>query len=42
MAVPNPNTFTGKVRIHRRGADRWKTHRAAGADPAALADAFWR
>ena len=31
MAVPDPNTFTGDVRIHRRGGDGWETVRPAGA-----------
>jgi predicted dehydrogenase len=31
MAVPDPNTFTGDVRIHRRGGEGWETARPAGA-----------
>ena len=31
MAVPDPNTFAGDVRIHRRGGEGWETVRPAGA-----------
>jgi len=31
MAFPDPNRFTGDIRIHRRGGDGWETHKAVGA-----------
>ncbi len=31
MAVPDPNTFTGEIRLHRPGSDRWETVPPAGA-----------